>query len=97
MDEVKIAVAGPLVNVVLVPIFFRIGIALGADPLTIGSPVGGFGSVGRFFILVLIAVFTFFGARTESVGYSRGSANNSVMFADKWEWQPETSSYQPEI
>jgi Zn-dependent protease len=50
MDEVKIAVAGPLVNVVLAPIFFGMGIALGADPLNIGSPVGGFGSVGRFFV-----------------------------------------------
>lgn len=50
MDEVKIAVAGPLVNVVLAPIFFGIGIALGADLLTIGSLVGGFGSVGRFFV-----------------------------------------------
>jgi Zn-dependent protease len=50
MDEVKIAVAGPLVNVVLAPIFFGIGVALGADPLTIGSPIGGFGSAGRFFV-----------------------------------------------
>lgn len=50
MDEVKIAVAGPLVNVVLAPILFAIGIALGADPLTLGSPVGGFASVGRFFV-----------------------------------------------
>jgi Zn-dependent protease/CBS domain-containing protein len=50
MDEVKIAVAGPLVNVVLAPIFYGIGIALGADPLDIGSPVGGFGSVGQFFV-----------------------------------------------
>lgn len=50
MDEVKIAIAGPLVNVVLAPVFFGIGIALGADPLTIGSPVGGFGSVGRFLV-----------------------------------------------
>ncbi len=50
MDEVKIAVAGPLVNVVLAPIFYGIGIALGAQPLDIGSPVGGFGSVGQFFV-----------------------------------------------
>ncbi len=50
-DEVKIAVAGPLVNVVLAPVFYGIGIALGADPLTIGSPLlGGFGSIGQFFV-----------------------------------------------
>ena len=49
--EVKIAVAGPLVNVVLAPVFYGIGIALGADPLTIGSPLlGGFGSIGQFFV-----------------------------------------------
>ena len=50
MDEVKVAVAGSLVNVVLAPIFYGIGIALGADPLTIGSPTGGFGSIGQFFV-----------------------------------------------
>jgi Zn-dependent protease/CBS domain-containing protein len=50
MDEIKIAIAGPLVNVVLAPVFYGIGIALGADPLTIGSPVGGFDSVGQFFV-----------------------------------------------
>src|SRR5919202_71378 len=50
MDEVKIAVAGPLVNVVLAPIFYGIGIALGAGPLDIGSPLGGFSSVGQFFV-----------------------------------------------
>ena len=50
MDEVKIAVAGPLVNVVLAPIFYGIGTALGADPLNIASPVGGINSPGQFFI-----------------------------------------------
>ena len=50
MDEVKIAVAGPLVNVVLAPIFYGIGTALGAGPLDIGSPLGGFSSVGQFFV-----------------------------------------------
>ena len=50
MDEVKIAVAGPLVNVVLAPIFYGIGLALGASPLDVASPVGGFSSVGQFFV-----------------------------------------------
>jgi Zn-dependent protease/CBS domain-containing protein len=50
MDEVKIAIAGPLVNVVLAPIFYGIGIALGAAPLGIVDPIGGFSSVGQFFV-----------------------------------------------
>ncbi len=49
-EEVKITLAGPLVNVVLAPIFYGIGIALGADPLDITSPIGGFASAGQFFI-----------------------------------------------
>ena len=49
-------------NVVLAPLFFGIGIALGADPLDIASPLGGFASVGQFFaylgfINVALAVF----------------------------------------
>ena len=31
-DEVKITLAGPLVNVVLAPIFFGVGLLLGAEP-----------------------------------------------------------------
>jgi Zn-dependent protease/CBS domain-containing protein len=50
MDEVKISVAGPLVNVVLAPIFYGIGVALGGDMPNIASPVGGFDSVGQFFV-----------------------------------------------
>jgi Zn-dependent protease len=61
-EEVKITLAGPLVNVVLAPLFFGIGIALGADPLDIASSLGGFASVGQFFVYlglinVALAVF----------------------------------------
>ena len=49
MDEVKIAVAGPLVNVVLAPIFFAIGIVLGASPLEPANILQGGNSVGQIF------------------------------------------------
>ena len=49
MDEVKIAVAGPLVNVVLAPIFFAIGIVLGASPLEPANIIQGGNSVGQIF------------------------------------------------
>src|ERR671914_1768186 len=49
-DEVKIAVAGPLVNVVLAPIFFAIGILLGASPLQPANILEGSGSVGEVFV-----------------------------------------------
>jgi Zn-dependent protease/CBS domain-containing protein len=49
MDEVKIAVAGPLVNVVLAPIFFAIGIVLGASPLDPANILQGGNSVGQIF------------------------------------------------
>src|ERR671932_2829921 len=48
-DEVKIAVAGPLVNVVLAPIFFGLAFLLGAGLLVAPSPIAGFGSVGQVF------------------------------------------------
>jgi Zn-dependent protease/CBS domain-containing protein len=50
MDEVKIAVAGPLVNVVLAPMFFAIGVLLGASPLQPANILEGGGSVGQVFI-----------------------------------------------
>jgi Zn-dependent protease len=50
IDEVKIAIAGPLVNVVLAPVFYAMGVALGADPLDVTSPLGGFASTGQFFV-----------------------------------------------
>src|SRR3712207_3371879 len=48
-DEVKIAVAGPLVNVVLAPIFFAIALLLGASPLDIANIVQGGNSLGQIF------------------------------------------------
>jgi Zn-dependent protease/CBS domain-containing protein len=62
-EEVKITVAGPLVNVVLAPIFFGVGFALGADPANLANPfIGGFASAGQCFaylgaINVLLAIF----------------------------------------
>src|SRR5215216_2135870 len=61
-DEVKIAVAGPLVNVVLAPVFFGLALALGADLLAPPDLLEGVGSPGRFFVYlgyinVALAVF----------------------------------------
>jgi Zn-dependent protease/CBS domain-containing protein len=49
MDEVKIAFAGPLVNVVLAPIFFGIAILLGASPLDPANILEGGDSIGEIF------------------------------------------------
>src|SRR3712207_5221421 len=49
IDEVKIAVAGPLVNVVLAPIFFAMALLLGAGPLDIANIVQGGNSLGQIF------------------------------------------------
>jgi Zn-dependent protease/CBS domain-containing protein len=48
-DEVKIAIAGPLVNVVLAPIFFAIALLLGAGPFDIANIVQGGNSLGQIF------------------------------------------------
>jgi Zn-dependent protease/CBS domain-containing protein len=62
-DEVKISVAGPLVNVVLAFIFFAVALLLGAVPLVPSNNLfTGFGSVGEFFFYlgylnVVLAVF----------------------------------------
>src|ERR687886_925978 len=61
-DEVKIAIAGPLVNVVLAPIFFGVALLLGAGVLVTPSPIGAFGSVGQVFaylgyLNVALAIF----------------------------------------
>src|ERR687894_1481301 len=48
-DEVKIAIAGPLVNVVLAPIFFVIAALLGADLLAPPNLITGLDSVGQVF------------------------------------------------
>jgi Zn-dependent protease/CBS domain-containing protein len=61
-DEVKITLAGPLVNVVLAPIFFGLGLLLGAEPRLPTDIFTGVGSVGEFFFYlgylnVVLAVF----------------------------------------
>src|SRR3712207_5190084 len=61
-DEVKISVAGPLVNVVLAPIFFGVGLLFGAVPRVPADLFTGIGSVGQFFFYlgylnVVLAVF----------------------------------------
>jgi Zn-dependent protease len=48
-DEVKITVAGPLVNVVLAPVFFGVGLLFGALPRVPADLFTGIGSVGQFF------------------------------------------------
>jgi Zn-dependent protease/CBS domain-containing protein len=61
-DEVKITLAGPLVNVVLAPIFFGLGLLLGAEPRMPSDLFTGIGSVGQFFFYlgylnVVLALF----------------------------------------
>ena len=61
-EEVKITVAGPLVNVVLAPIFFGVGLLLGAEPRIPTDLFTGIGSVGQFFFYlgylnVVLALF----------------------------------------
>ena len=61
-DEVKIAIAGPLVNVVLAPIFFAIASLLGANLLAPPDLLEGVTSVGEVivylgYINVALAVF----------------------------------------
>jgi Zn-dependent protease/CBS domain-containing protein len=61
-DEVKITLAGPLVNVVLAPMFFGVGLLLGAVPRLPADLFTGIGSVGQFFfylgyINVVLALF----------------------------------------
>jgi Zn-dependent protease/CBS domain-containing protein len=61
-DEVKITLAGPLVNVVLAPIFFAVGLLLGAEPRMPIDLFTGIGSVGQFFFYlgylnVVLALF----------------------------------------
>src|ERR687897_402161 len=49
-DEVKIAVAGPLVNVVLAPIFFAVALLLGGTLTTPPDILGGVQSAAQVFI-----------------------------------------------
>lgn len=61
-DEVKIAVAGPLVNVVLAPIFFGVALALGANLLSPVNVLEGTASVGQIFAylgLINVALVVF--------------------------------------
>lgn len=62
MDEVKIAIAGPVVNVVLAPIFFGVALLLGGSLSGGADLISGVTSVGQFFaylalINVVLAVF----------------------------------------
>ncbi len=55
INEVKIAIAGPLVNVVLAPIFLFIASLLGTDPLNLtnfSNPLLGGSSVGEIFLYI---------------------------------------------
>src|SRR5215208_3040454 len=61
-DEVKITIAGPLVNVVLALIFFGVALLLGAVPQVPSNLFTGFDSVGDFlfylgYLNVVLAVF----------------------------------------
>jgi stage IV sporulation protein FB len=61
-DEVKITIAGPLVNVVLAPLFFGVGLLFGAVPRIPADLFTGIGSVGQFFFYlgylnVVLALF----------------------------------------
>ena len=61
-DEVKITLAGPLVNVVLAPIFFGVGLLFGGVPRMPADLFTGIGSVGQFFFYlgylnVVLALF----------------------------------------
>jgi Zn-dependent protease len=49
IDEVKVAVAGPLVNVVLAPIFFGLALLFGGDLSVPPNIVSGVGSLGQIF------------------------------------------------
>lgn len=46
-DEVKIAIAGPLMNVVLAPVFFGAALLLGADPFAPTNLLLGSGTLGE--------------------------------------------------
>ena len=48
IDEVKVA-AGPLVNVVLAPIFFGLALLFGGNPSVPTDILSGVGSLGQFF------------------------------------------------
>jgi CBS domain-containing protein len=62
MDEVRIAIAGPLVNVVLAPIFFGVALLLGSSPLDAANILQGGNSLGQIFAylgLINVALVVF--------------------------------------
>jgi len=62
MDEVKIAIAGPLVNVALAPIFSGIAFLLGSSPLDAANILQGGNSLGQIFAylgLINVALVVF--------------------------------------
>ena len=50
IDEVKVAVAGPLVNVVLAPIFFGLAVLFGGNLTVPTDIISGVGSLGQAFV-----------------------------------------------
>ena len=50
IDEVKVAVAGPLVNVVLAPVFFGLAVLFGGNLSVPTDIISGVGSVGQAFV-----------------------------------------------
>jgi Zn-dependent protease len=53
IDEVKVAVAGPLVNVVLAPVFFGLALLFGGDLSVPTDIFSGVGSLGQVFATLL--------------------------------------------
>src|ERR671921_765018 len=69
IDEVKVAVAGPLVNVVLAPVFFGLALIFGGNlsvPTDILSGVGSLGQVFATLGMINVAIFVFLGASGEA-------------------------------
>ena len=54
MDEVKIAIAGPLVNFVLAPLFFGMALLLGADLSVVSGGLVGVDSLGGAFAVLAL-------------------------------------------
>jgi hypothetical protein len=93
-DEVKITLAGPLVNVVLAPIFFGVGLLLGAEPRMPTDLFTGIGSVGQFFFYLgyLNVVLALqpdpslpFGRGTRVAGSARNPPGSTKGHRDRFE------------
>src|SRR5919107_667804 len=85
-DEVKITLAGPLVNVVLAPIFFGLGLLLGAEPRMPTDLFTGIGSVGLFF---------FFGATGEAQMVRQRELTRGLSVSDVMGTKPNTETVTP--